>query len=60
MVWRACGKGESVLTAAKRELLEESGLVADKLIFCGQVLVDTGLDRGIIFLSSRQNNSKVN
>lgn len=51
--WNGVGghveQGESVLSAAKRELLEESGLVAEKLIFCGQVLVDTGQSRGIIF-----------
>lgn len=61
--WNGVGghveQGESVLSAAKRELLEESGLVAEKLIFCGQVLVDTGQSRGIIFLSSKQNNFKV-
>lgn len=52
-LWNGLGghveQGESVLNAAKRELLEESGLTADKLIFCGQVLVDTGQKRGIIF-----------
>ena len=51
--WNGLGghveQGEAILSAAKRELLEESGLVAQKLIFCGQVLVDTGQSRGIIF-----------
>lgn len=51
--WNGLGghveQGESILHAVKRELIEESGLVAEKLIYCGQVLVDTGQDRGIIF-----------
>ena len=51
--WNGLGghveQGESILHAANRELHEESGLVAEKLIFCGQVLVDTGQNRGIIF-----------
>lgn len=51
--WNGLGghveQGESVLGAAKRELLEESGLIAGKLIFCGQVLVDTGQNPGIVF-----------
>lgn len=42
-------QGEFVLSAAKRELLEESGLIAEKLIFCGQVLVDTSQSPGIVF-----------
>ena len=42
-------QGETILGAAKRELYEESGLSANKLIFCGQVVVDTGQNRGIIF-----------
>lgn len=52
-LWNGLGghveQGESLLSAANRELLEESGLVADKLIFCGQVLVDTNQSPGIIF-----------
>lgn len=51
--WNGLGghveQGESVLHAVKRELLEESGLTAEKLIFCGQVLVDTGQSKGIVF-----------
>lgn len=51
--WNGLGghveQGETILTAANRELLEESGLVSDKMIFCGQVVVDTGQSRGIIF-----------
>ncbi len=38
-------RGEDVLTAAKRELLEESGLTAD-LWLCGTLIVDAG-DTGI-------------
>ena len=34
-------KGEDVLSAAKRELLEETGLTAD-LWLCGTVMVDAG------------------
>ena len=34
-------KGEDVLSAAKRELLEETGLVAD-LWLCGTLIVDAG------------------
>lgn len=51
--WNGLGghvdQGESVLCAAKRELLEESGLVADKLIYCGQVVVETNQSPGIVF-----------
>ena len=38
-------RGEDVLTAAKRELLEEAGLTAD-LWLCGTLIVDSG-DMGI-------------
>jgi 8-oxo-dGTP diphosphatase len=38
-------RGEDVLSAAKRELLEETGLEAD-LWLCGTLIVDAG-DRGI-------------
>ncbi|KAF0107127.1 MAG: hypothetical protein FD146_1968 [Anaerolineaceae bacterium] len=38
--------GEDLLTAARRELLEEAGLVAD-LSLCGTLIVDTGDNPGI-------------
>lgn len=38
--------GEDVLSAARRELLEESGLTAD-LQLCGTVVVETGENPGI-------------
>lgn len=40
-------RGENVLTSAKRELLEETGLILDELWFCGFVTVDTGRETGI-------------
>ena len=39
-------RGEDALSAAKRELLEETGLTAD-LWLCGTLLVDTGQEIGI-------------
>jgi 8-oxo-dGTP diphosphatase len=39
-------QGEDVLSAAKRELLEETGLTAD-LWLCGTLVVDTGHNPGI-------------
>jgi 8-oxo-dGTP diphosphatase len=38
--------GEDILSAARRELLEESGLMAD-LWLCGTVVVDTGENPGV-------------
>lgn len=40
-------RGEDVLTAARRELLEETGLDVPDLLLCGAVTVDTGEDTGI-------------
>jgi len=40
-------RGEAVLSAARRELLEETGLVAEDLWLAGTVTVDTGQPIGI-------------
>jgi len=40
-------RGEDVLTAARRELLEETGLQSEDLRLCGTVTVDTQQDPGI-------------
>lgn len=39
--------GEDPLSAAKREILEESGLVPDPLRLCGTIIIDTGSKPGI-------------
>lgn len=40
-------KGEDVLSAARRELMEETGLSCQGMWLCGSLLVDTGQDTGI-------------
>lgn len=40
-------RGEDILSAAQRELREESGLVMQNLRLCGIVMVDAGPDGGI-------------
>jgi 8-oxo-dGTP diphosphatase len=40
-------KGEDVISAARRELYEESGLKIDDLRLCGTALVDAGKETGI-------------
>ncbi|MGI6250439.1 MAG: NUDIX domain-containing protein [Anaerolineaceae bacterium] len=39
--------GETVLAAARRELMEESGLTAKKWQLCAQIMIDTGTNPGI-------------
>ncbi len=40
-------KGEDALSAARRELLEESGLKCTSLVLCGTVFIETGEIPGI-------------
>ena len=40
-------RGEDLLSAARRELLEETGLEPTDLWLCGTVLIDTGSNPGI-------------
>lgn len=40
-------RGEDVLTAARREMLEETGLDGIELWLCGTILIDTGEEVGI-------------
>ena len=40
-------RGEDLLNAARRELLEESGLLSEYLWLCGSLIVDTGSSPGI-------------
>lgn len=40
-------RGEDVITAARREIVEETGLKPETLWLCGTVTVDTGGDIGI-------------
>jgi len=51
-------KGESISQAAERELLEETGLTCEKMLFCGQIIVDTGMDRGIAIFIFKAENEK--
>jgi len=41
-------RGEDVLTAAHRELLEETGLTSPDLRLCGTIIIDSGQNPGII------------
>jgi len=52
-LWNGIGghveAGESILHAAQRELQEETGLLAERLLFCGAVIVETQTRPGIAF-----------
>ncbi len=41
-------RGESVLEAAQREVLEEAGITAERLWLCAVVTIDTEADTGIV------------
>ena len=46
-------KGEDVLSAAHRELLEESTLRVENLWLCGIVTINTGQDKGVVIFIFR-------
>ena len=52
-------QGEDVLTAARRELYEESGITTDALWLCGIVTVDIGSSPGICLFVFRGETSQV-
>ncbi len=41
-------RGEDLVTSAKRELFEETGVEVDSLWLCGILVVDTGEDLGVV------------
>jgi 8-oxo-dGTP diphosphatase len=45
--------GEDVLTAARRELKDETGLELENLWLCGTVTIDTGVNPGIVLFIFR-------
>ncbi len=51
-LWNGLGghieRHENIITAAKRELFEESGISCDKLDFCGTIMIDVVAEEGII------------
>lgn len=52
-------RGEDVLSAAQRELFEESGLTVSNLHLCGTVMIDAGSDGGIgLFVYKGQTNTR--
>lgn len=40
-------KGEDIFSSAKRELLEETGIIANQLWHCGSLIIDTDQPTGI-------------
>jgi 8-oxo-dGTP diphosphatase len=45
--------GEDVLSAAYRELIEETNLIPDELLLCATVTIDTGQNPGIVLFVLR-------
>ena len=55
-------RDEDVLSAARRELLEEAGLECEDLHLCGTVIIDVEIDNGILLfvMSGSKISGKVN
>lgn len=51
-LWNGLGghieRGEDIVSAAKRELLEEAGIQCDKPVLCGTIMIDVKENDGIL------------
>lgn len=52
--------GEDILTAARRELYEETKLIPDELWLCATITIDTGSNPGIVLFVFRGDSSNGN
>lgn len=59
-IWNGLGghveKGEDIISSAKRELFEESGIVSDDLLLCGLVSINNLIIPGILLFIFKSNN----
>jgi len=59
-LWNGLGghieRNEHIISAAKRELFEESGINCDALVLCGTIMIDVNAEEGIsLFVFGCQN-----